>query len=68
MLNLIIETTNENRRGDIENAYNLALETSNLNDFIKSLESNIGNSKVGRGGSHIWITEQNNERIGMILI
>jgi len=56
MLDLTIETKDKFRIGDIANAYNEALETTNVTDMMENLRQNIGNSIVGRGGSHIWIS------------
>jgi hypothetical protein len=67
MFGLTIETTDKNRMGDVQNAYNEALNTTTINAFIESLQSNIGNSKVGRGANHIWIAEADtNKRIAII--
>ena len=68
MLNLTIETTNKSRQGDVFNAYNEALNQTNINDFMMSLRKNIGNCKVGKGGSHIWISESNDVRIATITL
>lgn len=65
-MDLTIETKDKNRAGDIINAYNDALKTTNLNDFIKSLSINIGCSNVGRGGNHIYISEKSGARIAII--
>jgi hypothetical protein len=66
-MNLQIETKNEARKGDVENAYNIAINHSTINDFMKSLQLNIGASKVGRGGNHIWIMDTiTNERLAII--
>jgi len=67
MLKLTIETTDKFRIGDVTNAYNEALETTNVTDMMESLRQNIGNSLVGRGGSHIWITcSATNNRLATI--
>lgn len=67
MLKLTIETTDKFRSGDVMNAYNQALEACTMDDFVESLQNNIGNSKVGLGGNHIWICDvDTNERIAII--
>lgn len=69
MLKLTIETQDSNRAGDIQNAYNEALNTTNIPSFMESLRQNIGNSKVGRGGSHIWVADaQTNNRLAIICL
>ena len=66
-MNLVIETTNSCRIGDIKNAYDVAMNESTMSGFIDSLQSNIPNTIIGRGGSHIWISEASTkERIAMI--
>lgn len=67
-MELIIETKNESRQGDIINAYNIAMEKNNIPDFMKSLESNIGATEVGCGGNHVWIYDTLiNERIAIVV-
>jgi len=67
MLTLTIETTDKFRMGDIFNAYNTALETTSIQDFMESLKANIGGSKVGKGHNHIWVAEADtNKRIAII--
>ena len=68
MMNLEIETKDKAREGDVINAYNEALSTCNLSDFINSLKSNIGNSEIGMGGNHVWIYDKTtNKRIATII-
>jgi len=67
MMNLTIETTDKNRAGDVLNAYNIAMNEANIDSFISSLRSNIGASKVGIGGNHIWIQDTvSNNRLAII--
>lgn len=67
MMNLIIETKDQERKGDVMNAYTEALNECNLIDFIDSLDRNIGASEIGKSGSHIWIYDTiKNERIAII--
>ena len=65
-MKLIIETTEKTRIGDVQNAYNDAMKTTNIDSFMRSLQENIGESIVGRGGNHIFISEENGERIAII--
>jgi len=67
MMNLIIETENTYRAGDLENAYNNAMaNTGTIKDFISSLKSDMHNTIVGNGSNHIFVSEKNGQRIGMI--
>ncbi len=66
-MQLTIETENEARGGDVENAYEEAMDTCGMNEFIASLEENIGDSIVGRGSNHVWISEKSTgERIAIV--
>lgn len=66
MINLMIETENKLRAGDLENAYNNALKTCNVPDFINSLMDDMPETIIGRGANHIFIAEKNGNRIGII--
>ena len=58
-MNLNIETKNEALKLQIENAYNEALETSDIKSFVRCLSVNTDESIiVGVCGSHIWISEK----------
>lgn len=66
-MNLSIETTNKFRAGDLENAYNDALNAKNKAQFIDKLQSNMPDTIIGVGGSHIWVSEKNGNRLGLIV-
>ena len=67
MMNLKTETTDEARKGDVINAFDIAMNKTNIIDFMSSLNENIGCSKIGKGSNHIWIHDTNtNERIAII--
>jgi hypothetical protein len=67
MMKLTIETENTTREAFIKGAYEKAMIESNLDNFIKSLNNNLGYCKIGKGGSHIWISDdQTNERLAII--
>ena len=58
-MNLTIETKNEALKFQIENAYNEALETSDVGSFVRCLDVNTSDSIiVGVSGSHIWISDK----------
>lgn len=64
---LKVETNNKFRKGDIFNAYNEAMQKPTLKEFKNSLAENIGDSIVGQGSNHIWISEKSTgERIAII--
>lgn len=66
-MNLIVETKNEAREGDVINAYNEAMNESTIENFMNSLKNNIGTSEIGKGGNHIWIHDSvTNERLAII--
>ena len=58
-MNLTIETKNTQIKSEIENAYNEAMESSNINGFVRSFNVNTeDNIIVGLSGSHVWISEK----------
>lgn len=65
-MNLVIETENKFRAGDLENAYDEAMNTYNRVAFIESLLSNMPDTIIGTGSNHIFVSEKNGNRIGMI--
>lgn len=67
MMNLVIETENKFRAGDLENAFNDAMNATSKVDFIDRLQYNMPNTIIGVGGNHIWVAELNKTRIGMII-
>lgn len=67
MMNLVIETINENRAGDLQNAFDDALNATNKAGFIDRLQDNMPDTIIGVGGNHIWVAEKNNTRLGMII-
>jgi len=66
MMNLTIETEDTNRAGDLENAYNIAMNTGTIPLFIQSLENNMPDTIIGCGANHIFIAEKTGKRIGLI--
>ena len=59
MMNLTVETKNEALKLQIENAYNEALETSDVKSFVRCMSVNTDeNIIVGVSGSHIWISDK----------
>ena len=67
MMNLVIETQDTYRAGDLQNAFDDAMNATSKAGFIERLQANMPNTIIGVGGNHIWIAELNNTRIGMIV-
>lgn len=67
MMNLVIETINTNRAGDLQNAYNDAMNANSKENFIARLRDNMPDAIIGFGGNHIWVSEKNASRIGLII-
>jgi hypothetical protein len=65
-MKLTIETPNANRAGDLQNAYNDAMNATNRVLFIERLTSNMPDTIVGVGGSHIFVAEKSGIRLGII--
>ena len=69
MLKLTIETKNEALKLQIENAYKEALETSDIESFVRCLDVNTDNNIiVGVSGSHIWISDKETGKRHAIII
>jgi len=67
MLNLSIETTDKKLASKIKSAYEFALgKSATANQLMLNLERKLGNVKVGKGGSHIWISDSDNNRLAII--
>lgn len=67
MMTLVIETQDTYRAGDLQNAYDDAMNATNIQSFIDRLQDNMPNTIIGVGGNHIWVAELNKTRIGMIV-
>tara|TARA_R100001244_G_scaffold103586_1_gene76982 strand:- start:477 stop:689 length:213 start_codon:yes stop_codon:yes gene_type:complete len=65
-MQLIIETSNTNRAGDLQNAYNDAMNAINRASFIERLNNNMPDTIVGVGGNHIYVAEKDGTRLGLI--
>ena len=58
-MKITIETTNKNTGVYIERIFNYALNATNFENFYNLLTINLDSSmKVGKGGSHIWISDK----------
>ena len=67
MIKLTIETKDKFISDEISYAYNLSIQTiSSARELVIELSSLLPNYKVGRGVSHIWISNQSNERQAII--
>tara|TARA_R110000868_G_scaffold236978_1_gene491009 strand:+ start:246 stop:458 length:213 start_codon:yes stop_codon:yes gene_type:complete len=66
-MNLVIETQDTFRAGDLENAFNDAINATTKTGFIERLQDNMPNTIIGVGGNHIWVAELNKTRIGIII-
>jgi hypothetical protein len=67
MINLTIETTNETLRTKILKAYEYGINHSaTANQLMLKLEQKLKGFNVGRGGSHIWIKDENDNRVAII--
>lgn len=62
---LTIETQNSPISGDIENAFDLAMNTTNISDFIAVLIEELPAYEVIQAGSHIAI-HIDNTRVAII--
>ena len=65
-MTLNIETQNTNRAGDLQNAYNDAMNATNRATFIERLDSNMPDTIIGVGGNHIFVAEKDGTRLGII--
>ena len=69
MLKLTVETKNEALKLQIENAYNKALETLNIESFVRCLDQSTDEKIiVGVSGSHIWISDKETGKRHAIII
>lgn len=69
-MNLKIETMDVQKTIEINNAYNEALSTSDVNSFVRNLDGNTNeNMIVGLSGSHIWISDkETGKRLAIIIL
>ena len=66
-LKLKIETQDKATGNEIEYAYNLALDFSrNTKELVEALKGMLGSYRIGRAGSHIWISTQEGYRQAII--
>ncbi len=65
-MKLTIETQDTNRAGDLQNAYNDAMNATNRAEFIERLDNNMPDTIIGVGGNHIFAAEKDGTRLGII--
>jgi len=69
MLKLTVETNNNQIHAQIVNAYNEALETSDIESFVRCLDVNTDDTIiVGISGSHIWISDNETGKRHAIIV